>query len=414
MSSMKLACILGTFPSLTETFILRELVELRRRGFEVMIFSLRRPAIGRFPTGIEPWRASVCYRPSLVSPDVIAAQAYFLARHPVRLLRTITRTVVASGCDPIGLLKGLRNLPAAAFFARRATRFGAEHIHAHFAFMPTDVARMMSDLLGIDFSFSAHAGDIYLQAPVVLARKVQAARFVTVCTRYGLNELTRRAGPFALENVHLVYHGVPLARSESQTTDHSELASSVPRILAVGRLQPKKGFATLVEACGILRDRGLSFRCSIAGEGPERQNLEAAVGRLGLVDTVSLLGECSSEEVSALFRQARVFALPCEIAPDGDRDSLPNVILEAMAAGVPVITTPVAGIPEAIEDKRNGFLVPCRDPQALAGQLEELLKSDGLCRTIASSGRTTVAERFDIENNVAPLAALFERMRITT
>ena len=414
MSSMKLAYILGTFPSLTETFILRELVELRRRGFEVMIFSLRRPARGRFPAEVEPWWSPVCYRPSLVSPEVLAAQAYFLARHPVRLLRTITRTMVASGCDPIGLLKALRNLPVAAFFARRATRLGAEHIHAHFAFMPTDVARMMSDLLGIGFSFSAHAGDICLQSSTVLARKVHAARFVAVCTRYGLEELTRGAGRVASGKVHLIYHGLPRAPSESQDANHRELASSVPLILSIGRLQAKKGFATLVEACGILRDRGLSFRCLIAGEGPERQNLEAVVGRLDLAETVSLLGECSSEEVSVLFRQAHAFALPCEIAPDGDRDSLPNVILEAMAAGVPVVTTPVAGIPEAIEDRRNGFLVPCRDPHALAGQLEELLKSDALCRTIASSGRTTVAERFNIGTNVAPLAALFERMRTTT
>jgi colanic acid/amylovoran biosynthesis glycosyltransferase len=403
---MKLAYILGTFPSLTETFILREILELRRRGFELILFSLRRPAPGPLNVEAEILLPSVCYRPALLSPRVIAAQGYFLVRHPGRLLRAIGRTVTASGGDPVALVKCLRNLPIAAFFARRAAAFGAEHLHAHFAFMPADVARMMADLLGTGFSFSAHAADIYLQPASVLARKVRAARFVAVCTRYGRDELARKTGPSSLEKLRVIHHGVP-------PVQNARIDREVPLILAVGRLQPKKGFIVLMEACRLLRDRGLSFHCLVAGEGPERGTLEDAIRRFGLAERVSLLDACSQDQVAALFQQARVFALPCVIAPDDDRDSLPNAILEAMAAGVPVVTTPVAGIPEAIEQGRTGMLVPPGDARALASALEELLKSDPLCQRISVSGKAAVSERFSVVRNIDPLAELFEQMRDT-
>jgi glycosyltransferase involved in cell wall biosynthesis len=419
MPNIKLAYVLGTFPSLTETFIQREVDQLLRQGFDMIIFSLRHPAGVPRLAVTETASPLVCYRPSLLSPAVIAAQWYFILRHPLRTLRAIWQTLATSLHNPIEMVKCLRNLPVAAFFARRAARFGAEHIHAHFAFMPVDVARMMSHLLGISFSFSAHAGDIYLQSPVVLARKVHAASFVTVCTRYGLNELSRRAGPLPPEKIFLLYHGLPPTQFSSTNSPNScdegtDRLTNPPLILAIGRFQPKKGFINLIAACRILHDRGISFRCLIAGEGPERRNLEAAIDQLGLRELVQLPGECSAERVGALLQQAHVFALPCVIAPDGDRDSLPNVILEALAKGIPVVTTPIAGIPEVISHGRTGLLAPPGDALALAERIEELLKSESLCRILSSLGAATVLKQFDIAKNVAPLAELFNKMRKNT
>ncbi|MEI7881204.1 MAG: glycosyltransferase family 4 protein [bacterium] len=419
MPDMKLAYVLGTFPSLTETFIQRELDELRRKGFKIIIFSLRRPAVDCREAGNRTIKHLVYYRPSLLSPAMIAAQWYFMLRQPRRTLRALRQTLASSMHDPIELAKCLRNLPVAAFFARRAAHFGVEHIHAHFAFMPADVARMMATLLDIRFSFSAHAGDIYLQSRAALSRKVQAANFVSVCTRYGLDELNRRADPLPPEKVHLIYHGLTPSQfsslEASQKCDGGQTPErpAPPLILSVGRLQPKKGFVILIEACRLLRDRHLAFRCLIAGEGPERRNLESAINRLGLSETVHLLGECSTEEVVSLFKQAHVFALPCIIAPDGDRDSLPNVILESLAAGIPVVTTPVAGIPEVIVHGRTGLLAPPGDARILAEMIEELLKSESLCRILSNFGATTILERFDIARNAAPLAELFNNMRKT-
>jgi glycosyltransferase involved in cell wall biosynthesis len=225
-----------------------------------------------------------------------------------------------------------------------------------------------------------------------------------VCTRYGFEEIHRRVGQVPAGRVHLVYHGLSPAQFEAA-------AGTEPLILAIGRLQAKKGFATLIDACRRLRERAVEFRCVIAGEGPERRVLEADIARQRLEGVVQLVGERTQEQVAALLGSARVFALPCVITPAGDRDSLPNVILEALAAGVPVVTTPVAGIPEVIVDGRTGLLVSPGDGAALAARIEELLKNGSLCRTIIAFGKAAVAERFEIARNLAPLAALFERMR---
>ena len=447
---MKLAYVLGEFPSLSETFILREMLELRRRGFEMKVFALadsrtrvvtprrarrsRRtitegigilrvlPALRgeRFRCGCfgeghrqtpsdvvhdeaEPLSAEVCYRPAILSVESLAAMWHFGFRHPVRLARAIGRTVAANAGHPVALLRCLRNLSTAAVFAREALRFGAAHIHAHFASMPADVARMMGALMACDFSISAHAADIHLQPAPLLARKVRAARFVAVCTHYGAGEIRRRVSE-GVGNLHVVPHGVPPIESAPS-------ASREPLIIAVGRLQPKKGFVTLVEACRLLRERGTACRCVIAGEGPERPRLEQAIARAKLGGVVQLTGALSQDQVAALLREARVFALPCTTAPNGDRDGLPNAILEALAAGVPVVATPVGGIPEAIEDGRTGLLAPPDDAGALAARLEELLKNDGLCRTLSLSGRALATERFDLERNVARLAELFEQSK---
>jgi glycosyltransferase involved in cell wall biosynthesis len=410
---VKLAYVLGTFPSVSETFILREIVELRRRGVEIIIFALRRPGGWRINDAPGDLLASTCYRPPIMSAVVMAALAHFAVRHPVRMVRILGRALALAPQAPIEMLKCLRNVPAAAFFARRAARFDVRHVHGHFAFMPTDIAWMMAELLGVGFSFSAHASDIYLQSPELLARKIRSARFVAVCTRYGLDEIGRRLGATTPANVHLVYHGIsPASPEPAGATDAPAVGK--PMILGVGRLQPKKGFTTLIEACRHLRERGVPFRCVIAGEGPERVTLEAAIARHRLQDAILLTGEQTQEQVAALLRTARVFALPCIIAPDGDRDSLPNAILEALAAGVPVVTTPVAGIPEAIEDGRTGLLAPPGDDEGLAARIEELLKNEALCQTIGAAGRAAIATRFDIRQNMTPLAALFEQVERAT
>ncbi len=406
---MKLAYVLGEFPSLSETFILREIIELRRRGFEITVCSLQRPADGVMHEEARGLLSSVCYRPAPFGIKAIGALALVLLQHPVRAMRAIGQTVAATWRDPLTLLRCLRHVPVAAAFVRHATRFGATHVHAHFASVPADVGRLMAGTMGVSFSFSAHAADIYLQAPHLLDRKIRAACFVAVCTRYGAEEIGRRLGILPA-SIHVLPHGVPLPPIETLPRPGAE-PTKPPLIVSVGRLQPKKGFAILIEACRLLRERGLSFRCVIVGDGPERSAIEAGIARHGLGPFVQLAGRRTQAEVSDLLRQARVFVLACVIAPDGDRDSLPNAILEAMAAGVPVVATSTAGIPEAVEDGRTGLLAPPGDAAALSDRIEELLKNAALCRTIGISGRACAAERFDIERNVAPLATLFERTR---
>lgn len=453
---MKVAYILGTFPSVSETFILREMTELRRQGIDVRIFSLRRPNTSRVPVEAVPLLPFTQYRPALLGKESLNALAHWLWRCPrgmAAVLRMVTGRIWR---EPVETLRLLRNVAAAACFARRADAIGVEHIHAHFAFMPADVAEMMARLMGIGFSFSAHASDIHLTAPAPLAEKIRAARFVAVCTRYGCEELVRRTETACTQKLHLIYHGVPPFRPEQDVSPQTngvhvspEQVGTTPRpaeipatslaranlpgepwpfrvaviedgarpeplVLAVGRLHAKKGFGTLIAAALILRDRGVRFRCIIVGEGPERRALETAIATYQLNGIVQLAGERPQADVIAWLQSARVFALPCIIAPDGDRDGLPNAILEALAAGVPVVTTPIAAIPEVIKAGQTGLLVPPGDAVVLAAALEELLKNDALCRRMIASGVSVVEERFNLARNVARLAELFSRIASTS
>lgn len=398
---MKLGYVLGEFPSLSETFILREIDALSDRGFDLTLYVLKRPGPGPVHEEAARWLGRVTYRPPLFSRDTFAALGYYLVRHPAHLWRVFCISWGERCRRPLSLLRAWRQIPAAAVFARRARRLGVVHLHAHFAGFPADVARAAAILADTGFSFSAHAADIHGQSAAVLDGQVRSARFVAACTRDGLAAIGARCGRPAAAHVRLVRHGVPRPAGEP-TFARDAL------ILAVGRLQPKKGFLTLVEACALLAERQLRFRCVIVGEGPERAALEAALRQRGLAGQVELAGAQTQAQIAAWLRTARLFVLPCVVAPNGDRDGVPNALLEAMASGVPVVSTPVGGVPEAVEHARTGLLVPPGDARALAGCLEELLKNDGLCRTLGLSGRALAAERFDIARNVAPLAALFE------
>jgi glycosyltransferase involved in cell wall biosynthesis len=179
-------------------------------------------------------------------------------------------------------------------------------------------------------------------------------------------------------------------------------------VLAVGRLIEKKGFADLVRACELVRRRGRSFRCSIVGKGPLEGELKALVRELGLEDVVELTGPRPREQLLGLYRRASVFAAPCVVGSDGNRDGLPTVLVEAMALGVPVVSTDVTGIPELVEDGRTGLLVPQRDCEALAGALDRLLSDRRAAQELAAAARQRVEREFDLHVNVAQLRLLLE------
>ncbi|MEN8184299.1 MAG: glycosyltransferase family 4 protein, partial [Myxococcota bacterium] len=203
--------------------------------------------------------------------------------------------------------------------------------------------------------------------------------------------------------IKLVYHGVDLKKFSPGV---ASIADPEPLILAVGRLVEKKGLLELLDACGVLQKRGCAFRCLIVGEGPQREALEARIEELGLSRVVGLPGARSQEELVDFYRRATVFTLPCKILANGDRDGLPNVLMEAMAVGVPVVATAVSGIPEVVQDGENGLLLKEVDAAGLADALESLLQDPDRRRRLATGGRTTVEKRFDTRSNVRALVEL--------
>jgi glycosyltransferase involved in cell wall biosynthesis len=278
-----------------------------------------------------------------------------------------------------------------------------DQIHAHFVDRAATLALVAGRLLRVPYSLTAHANDIYVN-PVLLPEKLSGAKFITTCTAYNKAHLSQILRDELINGkLHLVYHGL----DTSNYTPPSQPHEGQPLVLSVGQLKEKKGFAHLVAACRHLKDRGCDFTCEIVGEGPQRQELEALIAQLGLEDTITLCGAAPHEAVIEKYGRATLFVLPCITAHDGDRDGIPTVLMEAMAMQLPIVSTHHSGIPELVQDKINGLLLPPGDEEALANALAELLDNPALRRQLGQRGREKVIEDFEVEQNVRRLFDLF-------
>jgi len=284
---------------------------------------------------------------------------------------------------------------------------------AAFAHRPATVAWMASMITGLPFSLTGHAKDIYvpdLNPAGLLGRKLDAASFVVTCTETNRRHLLAMA-PGA--EVHTVYHGLNADFARLVEADASPAPPSRERgrlrVLGAGRHVPKKGFDVLIEACALLRDEGHDVELRIVGgRGEATEALRRLIDARGMQEGACLAGPCSQEELLAQLRAADVFCLPCRVLDNGDRDGIPNVLVEAMAAGVPVVTTPVSGIPELVVDGVNGRLVPPDSASAVANAVAALHRDRALARRLGAAAQATVGDRFDGDRQAETLAALFE------
>ena len=396
----KIAYVVKTFPKISETFILREVLTLEEQGVELEIFSLRQPAEEKTHACASQVKAPIYYIPESSASSawsVLAAHARQWLRQPGRYCRALTFILGRSDAER------WQDFFQAGVLAQWVARSQIAHIHAHFINLPATVAELAHLMTGKPFSITAHAKDIYLSPEAELARKISAAEFVVTCNEYNrkhLNGVGNGDTP-----VLRVYHGLDL--EQFQPSWLQKQGGSMPVILSVGRLREKKGFPCLLEACRLLRIGGYRFRCIIAGYGPMRETLQQQIAESNLTDMVELTGMLTQEEVLALYRRADLFVLPCQVTDDGDRDGIPNVLMEAMAMELPVVSTPVAGIPELIESFENGVLVNPEDPNALAAAMVRLLDQPELRRKLGVRGRAKVCEQFSSKRNAALLRALF-------
>jgi glycosyltransferase involved in cell wall biosynthesis len=276
-------------------------------------------------------------------------------------------------------------------------------LHAHFAHNPTSLARYASQMTGIPFSFTAHAKDLYLTRPESLINKAELASFITTCTGFNARYLCDILPPESARKVNVVYHGVDTHRF---CPGRHEGDRFTPALLSVGRLVPKKGFACLIEAARLLHDESIPFRLDIYGSGPLKDDLQRQIDRAGLAGQIQLRGATTQDELLAAYATADIFVLAPQVTVDGDRDGIPNVLLEAMACGLPVVSTDISGIPEVIADGVNGRLVPSADPRALAMALRGLLASGDDRRSFGEEARRTMCGRFDAGVNAETMASL--------
>ncbi len=398
-----LGYVVSTWPRLSQTFVLNEILALERRGLPVRIFSVKDP--GREPTHatLANVRAPVAYlsfrRRRLA---ILVANARIAREGPGRYVQTLFRAL------RYGRRAIVRCFFQAGYLADLIRRDPVSHLHAHFATAPALVAMFTHDLVRVPYTFTAHARDIYVDTPPELLRaEAQRARAVITCTEYNRQYLSGQIGSASSDKLRCIYHGLDL--SQFQFTWPRASDPGTPVILSVARLVEKKGLGDLIMAADILRRRGRGFQVEIIGSGPQRQVLENQVTRLGLNDRVRLVGAQSHDMVCRAYQRASIFVLPCVVAGDGDRDGIPNVLLEAMGSGIPVVSTPVSGIPELIESERDGLLVPPNDPASLADALDRLLTSAELRERLGRAARAEIEAHFSIDRSSTQLLALFQR-----
>jgi len=400
---LRVGYVVSLFPSYDETFILREIQALSNRGVSLAIFSLRRRKQAVVQEDARAFVPLTRYSRYLLSLDVIAASWRALTRQPGTVLGVVG--LVVRGCwrRPLTLVKSLAFIPKAARFAEIARAEGLDLLHAHWATYPATATLLMSRLTGIPWGLTCHAHDIF-QDPSLLPEKIAEARFVLTCTadnkRY-LEELT----PLAVDKVRVVYHGLDVGRFRpvARTGPDSPL-----RVLAVGSLLACKGFDILIAALGTLRRRGLEIHATLAGGGPEESKLRDLVTAEGLSDAVRLPGYLTQQDLVPLFQSADVFVLPAVLEQHW---GIPNVLVEALACAVPVVTTALPSLPELVEDGVQGLVSRNQDPAHLAEQVERLARDPDLRRRMGEAGRRRVEERFDLEKNILEVVRALEANR---
>ena len=403
---LKIAYVVMKFPTLSQTFIEREVRALAAAGMQVEVhpcLDFWRAAAGNLPAapGLTVVRAGSAAGVVLAGivgvvrelarrPGLLRRAASLLRRHRPRHWEGWFHTVW-------GMLFALAR---ASEFRRRAP----DVIHGAWATAPATAAAVLGELCGRPFSFGAHAYDLHRHGgDPLLAPKLGAARFVHTTTRFNVDELCRRF-PGRRAEIVLSRRGLPRLPEVARRT-----AGAGWRILSVGRLVPKKGHVFQIAACRELARRGVAFHLKIIGEGPLRPELEAAVAAAGLGGMVELAGERSPEETQAAYTWADVFWHTGIVDAQGDRDGLPNVVPEAFAHGLPVISSAAGGAGEAVIDRQTGLIVDPADAPALADAVERLGRDEALRARLGAAGRAWVEENFLSEVNIRRLAEAFER-----
>jgi glycosyltransferase involved in cell wall biosynthesis len=296
----------------------------------------------------------------------------------------------------------------ALYFADLFARHGVDHFHVHFANRAAHTALFLKEVSGIPFSVTAHGQDFMkdLGNDDLLREICAAAEFVAAETDYSRELLCQRC-PDSAAKIHRVYNGIDLERFPDLLPSQ---ANAMPRIISVGRLVAFKGFEHLIDACAELARRGLDFTCEIIGDGPLRDALQKKIEMLNLSPRVNLLGSLSQEVVLEKLRSADIFALASVTDRQGASDVFPTVIIEAMAAARPVVSTQLAGIPESVVHEETGLLVPSGDTIALTRALEQLIRDPELRVRYGHAGRARIEQHFRIERTVAPLLQLLQKV----
>ncbi len=405
--SIKIGFIHNLYPVLSQTFISKEMLVLEDLGLPLKVYALLYPLEGE-EDETYPRLQDVDYLiPTLSVRQLVRSHLYFAFHGPFRYISTFfcamrkrhSKTLFLKLVLTLARKKETSKEQRQDLFlhfllapplAKKMLDDGITFINSHFADAAASFALLTSKLTKLEYGVTTHAYDIYTPQ-FNLHQKLHNARFVLTCTNYNKTALLEHDTLIDSNKVKAIYHGIDTSKFARKTRPQNE----VIELFSVGRLVPKKGFDILIKACATLRDHGFEFKCRIVGDGPLREQLAQLIDETRLHDEVELVGSLPSTEIKAYYERADIFVLPCIIEDDGNRDGIPNVIAEAMAMELPVVSSRISGIPELVEDGQTGFLNEQRDIDGVVEKLRVLIRDQDIRLDMGAAGRKRVKLIFD-------------------
>ena len=386
----KVGFLLETFPSPTEHFVLNELLEFHRKGLDFEVFALTKGQAKVDISDIKVTYIRPNFFESLFSIGLLGKTLkYFKENTIISTLKYIKRICIIQQLHKIFPEKNL------------------DHIHSHFAFITTDLAFLYNKMFDVSYSFTCHAQDIYVNDKEKLSRYIKSALFVVTCTNKNLDYLNRLVSEEYQKKIQCVYHGLDLSKIIETPVLKKQTSNAPFHIVCVARLVEKKGIIYLLKALTLLKKENIAFSCQLIGEGSEFEKLRGYCKKNNLEKVVSFSGKLNHSEVIKTIDAADVFVLPCIIASNGDRDGLPNTILEAMALGKPVISTVISAIPEIIKNSQNGILINPNSEYEIYKSLKLLYSDLIYAKKLGANAKSTILEKLKIENSTKALIDIY-------
>ena len=398
---MKIAYVVSSL-KISMTFVVNELEAHEQAGWQVLpLVSCKPGTLENLSEVMVKWNKLSVHRPGILVQ--IGAILREIITHPIRFAKALFWLVTLLVRSPGEFAKALYELTACCCFADKCRRFGAEHIHVHFASRSLSLGLMIGMLTDLPISCSVHAFDIFTRSPSSLRMRLAKCKFIASVSQFNVEYLRKTCGNSIADLCRVVHCGIDAEKFRSIRRQPEP-----GRIVCVCRLSPKKGLDVAVKACAKLRDNNVKFQFEIAGDGPQHRALEELIEKLNLADHVKLLGARPNDQLAELFNRASIFLMPCVTTPDGDMDGIPVAMMEAMACEVPVVSTAISGIPELVEDGITGRLASEKNVEALAQILQELLGDMDKIEQFGKAARERVLADFCISENAATLRGLIK------
>jgi glycosyltransferase involved in cell wall biosynthesis len=402
-----IAVLMLRFPHLGDTFLLREINELERQGQPVVVVPALHGDGKIVHEEAKPWIRRALFTP-LFSGEIFRSNVKVFLKQPGNYLRTLLKLIGGTIVRPSTLLRSLALFPKSVHLSLVLPERGVRHLHAHFATHATTMAWIISSLTDLTYSFTVHGPDVFVHR-LLLREKIRKAKFVRSISIFNKAFLSGLYPEETYGKIDVVRTGVKPDVYEEAAAEGEEKQTTRPLILSVAELTPSRGFPYLVDACARLVKAGVNVECRIVGEGPLRAVTEQWIAEHGIAENVHLVGGLPQHEVAALMGQSDVFVLPSIVATDGQMDGIPVSLMEAMAAGKPVIASSISGIPELVQHEVSGILVDAAHPERVAQAITRLVRDPALRERMGRAGQQKVRQAYDVRRNIASLISLLDK-----